>query len=72
MIDKTFRSGYRVIYLGKHWQEIINPHNSNAVYREALTFWAKTAKAQGVKMKVVNLPTYLDVHSYNRSNGEQS
>ncbi len=63
-------NGYRIIYLGKKWQEIIGPNDSKNTYFEALIFWAKTAKEWGVKMKVVKMPTYLDVHSYNRANRE--
>jgi hypothetical protein len=66
-MDKIHRDGFRVIYIGRHWQEIISPKDSEKTYKDSLVFWAATAKEWNKKMRVIKLPTYLDCHSYNRS-----
>lgn len=58
--------GYRVIYLGNKWMEILSPRETKKAYKESLIFWSNTAKEWNVKMKVIKMPTYLDVHSYTK------
>lgn len=64
-MNKIYRKGYRTIYIGNRWMEIISPRDNSEIYKESLLFWAQTAKEWNQKMKVISLPTYLDVHSYN-------
>lgn len=68
-MKNNYREGYRTIYLGNHWMEVIAPTDNDKTYKDSLIFWAAAAKEWGRKMKVIKLPTYLDVHSYNRSMG---
>ena len=63
---KNYRDGYRVIYIGNKWMEIISPNDKPLTYKQALTFWATTSKEWGRKMRVFKMPSYLDCHSFNK------